>query len=81
MTHIVKNWWQKRQERLKQEDFSTAREVILFNLSNELTTEESINLFKDVRDVFTNKMQQRLVDVSQEKIALEQFLVETTSSV
>lgn len=74
MTHIVKNWWQKRQERLKQEDFSTAREVILFNLSNELTTEESINLFKDVRDVFTNKMQQKLVDVTQEKVALESFL-------
>lgn len=74
MTHIVKNWWQKRQEKIKQQDFSTAREVILFNLSNELTTEESINLFKDVRDVFTNKMSQRLIDVSQEKIALEQFL-------
>lgn len=73
MTHL-KNWWQKRQEKIKQQDFSTAREVILFNLSNELTTEESINLFKDVRDVFTNKMQQRLVDISQEKVALENFL-------
>lgn len=70
----IKVWWQKRQEKLKQTEISTAREVILFNLSNELTIEESLNLFKDVRDVFTNKMQQKLVDVSNEKIALEQFL-------
>lgn len=74
MTVQIKNWWQKRQEKLKQTEISTARESILFNLSNELTTEESINLFKDVRDVFTNRMQQRLVDVSQEKVVLKQFL-------
>ena len=70
----IKIWWQKRQEKLKQAEISTAREVTLFNLSNELTIEESLILFKDVRDVFTNKMQQRLVDVSNEKVALEQFL-------
>jgi len=74
MTQIVKNWWQRRQEKLKQQDFSTAREVILYNLSNDLTTEEQINLFKDVSDVFTNKMVSRLDSISREKIVLERFL-------
>lgn len=71
---IIQNWWEKKQEKIKEAEFSNARETILFNLSNNLTTEESVNLFKDVSDVFINKMQSRLLAVSLEKEVLENFL-------
>jgi len=73
-------WWQKRQEKVKQTEISTARESILFLLSNELTTEESVNLFNDVYSVYVNRMNQRLVEINNEKVVLEQFRAGTMSS-
>ena len=71
--YIVKlqNWYNTTEKRVSIE---TAKETILFNLLNELSTEESITLFNQVETIFTNKMNNRLLDKTKEKYILENFL-------
>lgn len=67
----LKNWYNTTEKRVSIE---TAKETILFNLLNELSTEESITLFNQVETIFTNKMNNRLLDKTKEKNILENFL-------
>ena len=71
--YIVKlqNWYNTTEKRVSIE---TAKETILFNLLNELSTEESITLFNQVETIFLNKMNNRLQDKTKEKNILENFL-------
>lgn len=71
--YIIKlqNWYNTTEKRVSIE---TAKETILFNLLNELSTEESITLFNEVETIFTNKMNNRLLDKTKEKNILENFL-------
>ncbi len=71
--YIIKfqNWYNTTEKRVSIE---TAKETILFNLLNELSTEESITLFNQVETIFTNKMNNRLLDKTKEKNILENFL-------
>lgn len=71
--YIIKlqNWYNTTEKRVSIE---TAKETILFNLLNELSTEESITLFNEVETIFTNKMNNRLQDKTKEKNILENFL-------
>lgn len=71
--YIIKlqNWYNTTEKRVSIE---TAKETILFNLLNELSTEESITLFNQVETIFTNKMNNRLQDKTKEKNILENFL-------
>lgn len=67
----LQNWYNTTEKRVSIE---TAKETILFNLLNELSTEESITLFNKVETIFTNKMNNRLLDKTKEKNILENFL-------
>lgn len=67
----LQNWYNTTEKRVSIE---TAKETILFNLLNELSTEESITLFNQVETIFTNKMNNRLLDKTKEKNILENFL-------
>lgn len=67
----LKNWYNTTEKRVSIE---TAKETILFNLLNDLSTEESITLFNQVETIFTNKMNNRLLDKTKEKNILENFL-------
>ena len=67
----IQNWYWTTQKRVSME---TAKETILFNLLNEMSTKESIELFNEVETIFTNKMNNRLLDKTKEKVILENFL-------
>ena len=67
----IQNWYNITEKRVVLE---TARETILFNLLNELSTEESIMLFNEVEIIFLNKMNNRLQVKAKEKVLLENFL-------
>lgn len=78
MTKVVKtwrerlaNWLQKSEKETKIKD----KKVLILNLLQEnLTTEESIDLYNCISELFINKMQSRLEDVSKEKDVLSVFL-------
>lgn len=66
----IKNWWNK----LEQENrVSVAKETIIYSLFNELSTEQSVALFKEISEDFRDKMSNRLNNISSEKEILENF--------
>jgi len=78
MTKVIKSWRQRLADYLQKSEKETKikdkKQLILNLLQENLTTEESINLFNTVSELFTNKMKDRLEEVSLEKDALTVFL-------
>jgi len=78
MTKVVKTWrtrvanWLQKSE--KETVIKDKRVLILNLLQENLTTEESINLYNEVSELFVSKMQSRLEEVSLEKDVLSVFL-------
>lgn len=67
----IQNWYNTTEKRVSRE---TAKETILFNLLNERSTKESIELYNEVETIFKNKMSNRLLNKTNEKVILENFL-------
>jgi hypothetical protein len=74
MTHKIKTWNKKRKEIEHEKSLVTRRETIMFNLLNDLSIEESLNMFIDVESLFRNKVVSKLSDTSKDKILMESFL-------
>lgn len=74
MTEKIKNWREKRKIELHEKELVTRRETIMFNLLNDLTTEESLNMFKDVNSLFLNSVSNRLQSISDESLLIVNFL-------
>lgn len=74
MTEKIKNWREKRKIELHEKELVTRRETIMFNLLNDLTTEESLNMFKDVNSLFLNSVSNRLQSISEESLLIVNFL-------
>lgn len=74
MTEKIKNWREKRKIELHEKELVTRRETIMFNLLNDLTTEESLNMFKDVSSLFLNSVNNRLQSISEESLLIVKFL-------
>jgi len=75
MTHKINSWWQNRRKKELEKEKQTAKESILHLLLFNKETEESLEIFEDIKDVFTNAMQRRLEEVTNEKSLLEKFLL------
>lgn len=67
-------WLEKRREKEKQREIKNIKESIVFNLTSSLTTEESLEVFENVKIEYNKLMEERLVKVNREKSVLEQFL-------
>lgn len=74
MTEKIKNWREKRKIELHEKELITRRETIMFNLLNDLTTEEGLNMFKDVNSLFLNSVNNRLQSISEESLLIVKFL-------
>lgn len=74
MKKQVKQWWNSRQIKEKEQTISTIRETIIFNLLNELTVIESVNLYKEVNNIYVAKLKERLTIINLEKECLDEFL-------
>jgi hypothetical protein len=81
MTKQLKNWklrlilWlENRREKELKTEIERNKETILYNLLENKSTEQSINLFNNVSEVFIIKMKERYEKVSLEKDVLEEFL-------
>jgi adenine-specific DNA methylase len=81
MTKQLKNWklrlilWlENRREKEIKTEIERNKETILYNLLENKSTEQSIEMFSDISEQFINLMAQRLEKVSEEKSVLERFL-------
>ena len=74
----IKNWRIRLAEFLqkteKEEVFKDKKTLIMNLLQNDLSIEESVELFSSVSNVFAEKMTEQLEKVSREKSVLEEFL-------
>jgi hypothetical protein len=71
---ILKSLYKTYKLKEKEHTLSTRKEVILLNLSDELSVEDSIALFEDINNTFINKLERRLDSINKEKGHIEQFL-------
>lgn len=76
MTTQIKNWREKRKISRHEQELVTRRETIMYNLFNDLSTEESLNMFRDVNSLFLNSMNSRLNSISEESLLIVKFLEE-----
>jgi len=81
MTAHLKNWklrlilWlENRREKEIKTEIERNKETILYNLTENKSTEQSIEMFNDISEQFINLMAERLEKISQEKSVLESFL-------
>jgi len=81
MTAQLKNWklrlilWlENRREKEIKTEIERNKETILYNLLENKSTEQSIEMFNDISEQFINLMAERLEKISQEKSVLERFL-------
>jgi len=81
MTAQLKNWklrlilWlENRREKEIKTEIERNKETILYNLTENKSTEQSIEMFNDISEQFINLMAERLEKISQEKSVLESFL-------
>jgi hypothetical protein len=81
MTQIVKTWKEKvalyfenRAKKDKKTDYDLAKDSILHLLHKELTTEESLILFTEIKKEFISKMRERSLEVKKENELLDNFL-------
>lgn len=74
MTQQIKNWREKRKQQRYEQELSNRLETIMYNILNDMTTSESIDMFKNVHNLFLNKMESRLIMAKEEQARIENFL-------
>ena len=83
MTAHLKNWktklilWlENRREKEIKTEIERNKETILYNLLENKSTEQSIEIFNSVSQQFIDLMAQKLIKINEEKSVLESFLRE-----
>ena len=81
MTKQLKNWktklilWlENRREKELKTEIERNKETILYNLLENKSTEQSIEIFNSVSQQFIDLMAQRHKQIEQEKAVIESFL-------
>jgi len=81
MTKQLKNWktklilWlENRREKELKTEIERNKETILYNLLENKSTEQSIEMFNDISQQFIDLMAQRHKQIEQEKAVIESFL-------
>jgi len=81
MTKQLKNWkfrlilWlENRREKEIKTEIERNKKTILYNLLENKSTEQSIEMFNNISEQFINLMTERLKVVNEEKSVLEKFL-------
>jgi len=83
MTKQLKNWkfrlilWlENRREKEIKTEIERNKETILYNLLENKSTEQSIEMFNNISEQFIDLMAQKLIKINEEKSVLESFLPE-----
>ena len=74
MTTQLKNWREKIKHKGHEQELVNRRETIIFNLFNDLTTQESLLIYKDISAIFRHKFESRFKSINEEKVLIESFL-------
>jgi hypothetical protein len=81
MTKIILNWRERLinyLQRRKEKELLTEKQVmfesIMHLLTDKLSLEESIDMFREVEESFYNSCREQLVEVNRDKEILEKFL-------
>ena len=81
MTKIILNWkerliiyLQNRKEKERQTEKEMMFDNIMHLLTEKLSLEESIEMFEEVKESFTNSCKEQLDSVNRDKSVLEKFL-------
>lgn len=87
MTKVLLNWkerliiyLQNRKEKERQTEKEIMFDSIMHLLKENLSLEESIEMFEDVRERFRDSCLRQLADVERDKSVLEKFLERSSSS-
>ena len=67
-------WLENRREKELKTEIERNKETILYNLLENKSTEQSIEMFNSVSQQFINLMAQRHKQIEQEKAVIESFL-------
>ena len=67
-------WLENRREKELKTEIERNKETILYNLLENKSTEQSIEIFNGVSQQFINLMAQRHKQIEQEKAVIESFL-------
>ena len=72
----LKSWWEKQRniEQERRDLISDKRKNIIKSLRDDLTIAESIGLFVDITSLYRLKMSEKLIEITEEKNKLEEFL-------
>jgi len=77
MTKVIKSWRERLLNYLQKSEKETKardKKILILNLlKDNLTTEESVDLFSKVSEIFYTQMSIRLNDIDKEKSVLNQF--------
>jgi len=74
MTAQIRTWRDKNRQKRYEQDLTNRLETIMYNIFDGLDTEESIEMFKNISSLFTNRLESRLIEADEEKIRIENFL-------
>lgn len=86
MTKIILNWkerliiyLQNRKEKERQTEKEVIFDSIMHLLTEKISLEESIEMFYEVKESFTNSCKEQLDSVNRDKSVLEKFLEQSSS--
>lgn len=81
MKKVKQNWKERlalyfeiRAKKEKGKEYLLAKENVLHLIFKDRTTEESLNFYKDISEIFVCKMRERSLEVKRENELLDKFL-------
>ena len=75
---MFKNWLENRRKKLKEEEFINRRETIMHSLVADLETDKSIELFKEINELYYNVLANRKNSAQKEIETVVKFFEDET---
>jgi flagellin-specific chaperone FliS len=71
MWEEFKKWREKANKKAIEQETVNRRESIIYALFNDMESEDSIEMYKNITEIFKNKLERRLDRINNEKKAIE----------
>ena len=73
MIEQFKKWREKAEKKQREELLISKREAIVHALFEDMESEDTIEMYKNITEIFKNKLGRRLDRITNEKKAIENF--------
>ena len=71
MWEQFRKWREKAKKAEREQEIVSKRESIIYALFNDMESEDSIEMYKNITEIFKNKLERRLERINNEKEAIE----------